>query len=106
MTRGLIALANDASELAAVLSHEIGHVIARHAALHAPIGRVYPFRDAGARAFAGSNFALTGFSRTQEVEADNIGARVSARAGYDSYGAVRFLGTMSRNGQLRAAGVV
>ena len=104
VTRGLIALANDASELAAVLSHEIGHVIARHSALHAPIGRVDPFRDAGARAFAGSNFALTSFSRTQEVEADNIGARISARAGYDSYGAVRFLGAMSRNAQLRAAG--
>ena len=104
VTRGLIALANDAAELAAVLSHEIGHVIARHAALHAPIGRVDPFRDAGARAFAGTNFALTGFSRAQEVEADNIGARISARAGYDTYGAVRFLGTMSRSAQQRAAG--
>jgi predicted Zn-dependent protease len=106
VTRGLIALANDASELAAVLSHEIGHVIARHAALQAPItARVEPFGGFGARAFAGSNFALAGFSRTQEVEADTIGARISARAGYDPYGAVRFLGTMSRNAQLRAAGI-
>jgi predicted Zn-dependent protease len=105
VTRGLIALANDASELAAVLSHEIGHVIARHAALQAPItARVDPFGGFGARAFAGSNFALAGFSRTQEVEADTIGARISARAGYDSYGAVRFLTAMSRNAQLRAAG--
>src|SRR5580704_18978902 len=39
VTRGLIALANDASELAAVLSHEIGHVIARHDLLKAPSGR-------------------------------------------------------------------
>jgi predicted Zn-dependent protease len=106
VTRGLIALANDASELAAVLSHEIGHVTARHALLRdAPGGRaVDPFRDFGARAFAGSNFALAGFSRTQEVEADNIGARISARAGYDPYGAVRFLGAMSRNAQLRSPG--
>ena len=103
VTRGLIALANDASELAAVLSHEIGHVLARHAALQAPItARVEPF---GARAFAGANFALAGFSRTQEVEADTIGARISARAGYDTYGAVRFLNAMSRNAQLRAAGI-
>src|SRR6516225_5904594 len=31
VTRGLIALANDTSELASVLSHEMSHVIARHA---------------------------------------------------------------------------
>jgi len=106
VTRGLIALANDASELAAVLSHEIGHVLARHAALQAPItARVEPFAGFGARAFAGSSFALAGFSRTQEVEADTIGARISARAGYDTYGAVRFLNAMSRTAQLRAAGI-
>lgn len=106
VTRGVIALANDASELAAVLSHEIGHVIARHALIQeAPSGRIAnPLGDFGARAFAGSNFALAGFSRTQELEADNIGARVSARAGYDPYGAVRFLGDMSRNAQLRSPG--
>src|SRR6202035_2263382 len=33
VTRGLIALANDESELASVLAHEMGHVIARHAAI-------------------------------------------------------------------------
>src|SRR5258705_1838947 len=33
VTRGLLALANDTSELASVLSHEMAHVIARHAAL-------------------------------------------------------------------------
>lgn len=102
VTRGLIALANDASELAAVLSHEIGHVISRHALLQAPGGHVDPFGGFGARAFAGSNFALVGFSRTQEVEADNIGARMSARAGYDPYGTVRLLNAVSRNAQLRA----
>lgn len=105
VTRGLIALANDASELAAVLAHEIGHVTAQHALLReTPNGRTEPFGAFGARAFAGSNFAIAGFSRSQEVEADNIGARISARAGYDAYGAVRFLGTMSRNAQLRAVG--
>ena len=33
VTRGLIALANDKAELASVLAHEMGHVIARHAAI-------------------------------------------------------------------------
>jgi predicted Zn-dependent protease len=113
VTRGLLALANDASELAAVLSHEIGHVTAHHALVRvanppsAPVGRaVDAFGDApfGARAFTGSNFALAGFSHSQELEADNIGARVTARAGYDPFGAVRFLNVMTRNGQLRPAG--
>ena len=34
ITRGLLALASDTSEVAAVMAHEIGHVTARHA-LHA-----------------------------------------------------------------------
>lgn len=117
VTRGLLALANDASELAAVLSHEIGHVTARHALVReaaagqaSPAGRVAAdaFNDPqlGARAFAGSNFAVAGFSRSQEVEADGIGARISSRAGYDPYGAVRFLNSMSRNGQLRSTGAL
>ena len=33
VTRGLIALANDKAELASVLAHEMGHVIASHAAI-------------------------------------------------------------------------
>src|SRR5947209_1895632 len=33
VTRGLLALANDTSELSSVLSHEMAHVIARHAAI-------------------------------------------------------------------------
>ena len=35
MTRGLIALADDTSEIAAVMAHEIAHVTARHAAQRA-----------------------------------------------------------------------
>src|ERR1700736_1459822 len=33
VTRGLIALASDTSELSSVLSHEMAHVLARHAAI-------------------------------------------------------------------------
>jgi len=35
VTRGLLALANDTSEVAAVMAHEIAHVTARHALLRA-----------------------------------------------------------------------
>src|SRR5260370_37520161 len=33
VTRGLVALANDSSELASVMSHEMAHLIAHHAAM-------------------------------------------------------------------------
>ncbi len=113
VTRGLIALANDTSELASVLSHEMSHVIARHAAMRedeaskvALVTRV--FTDLGsdpetsALALAKSKIKLASFSRAQELEADGIGVGIAARAGYDPYGAVRFLTSMGRNAELKA----
>ncbi len=113
VTRGLLALANDTSELASVLSHEMAHVIARHAAIRedqakqaALVSRVASdvFNDPqmGAMALARSKIALATFSRQQELEADGVGVGISSRAGFDPYGAVRFLTAMGRNAELRA----
>ena len=113
VTRGLIALANDSSELASVLSHEMAHVIARHAAIRedqarqaALVNRVandlLADPNLGALALAKSKIALASFSRAQEFEADGIGVGISARAGYDPFGAQRFLTSMGLNAQLRA----
>jgi predicted Zn-dependent protease len=112
VTRGLIALANDESELASVLAHEMGHVIARHAAIReeqakqaALVGRVVTDvisdPEVGALALAKSKLALASFSRAQEFEADGIGIGIAARAGYDPYGAVRFLTSMEHNAELK-----
>ena len=112
VTRGLLALANDTSELASVLSHEMAHVIARHAAIRedqakqaALVSRVASdvFNDAqmGAMSLARSKIALASFSRSQELEADGVGVGISSRAGFDPYGAVRFLTAMGRNAELR-----
>jgi predicted Zn-dependent protease len=114
VTRGLIALANDSAELASVLSHEMAHVLARHAAIredqirHAAIvsrvvNDVLSDPDMGALALAKTKIALASFSRAQEFEADGIGVGIAARAGYDPYGAVRFLTSMGRNADLRPA---
>jgi predicted Zn-dependent protease len=114
ITRGLIALANDKAELASVLSHEMGHVIARHAAIREEQARqvaiinhvvndVLTDPQVGALALAKSKLTLAAFSRAQEFEADGIGVGISARAGFDPYGASRFLTGMQRNAQLRAA---
>jgi predicted Zn-dependent protease len=112
VTRGLIALANDDSELASVLAHEMGHVIARHAELREEHAReaelvsrvvsdVVTDPAAGALALAKSKLALASFSRAQEFEADSIGVGIAAHAGYDPYGAVRFLTAMEHNAELR-----
>src|SRR4029078_8690490 len=79
ITRGLIALANDKAELASVLAHEMGHVIARHAAIReeqarqvAIIGHVVSDvlsdPQVGALALAKSKLTLAAFSRAQEFE--------------------------------------
>jgi predicted Zn-dependent protease len=112
VTRGLVALANDESELASVLAHEMGHVIAHHAAIREEQARqtalvnrvvsdVISDPEEGALALAKSKLALASFSRAQEFEADAIGIGIASRAGYDPYGAVRFLTSMEHNSELK-----
>ena len=115
ITRGLIALANDKAELASVLSHEMGHVIARHAAIREEqakqaaiinhvVNDVLSDPQTGALALAKSKLTLASFSRAQEFEADGIGVGISARAGFDPFGASRFLNDMQRYADLKASG--
>ncbi len=102
MTRGLLALADDTSEIAAVMAHEIAHVTARHAAQRAEFAKtaalfarvnekVLDRSQAPDEAEARSRLSIASFSREQELEADQIGIKSVARAGYDPYGAARFL---------------
>lgn len=114
VTRGLISLANDTSELASVLSHEMAHVVARHAALREDqiraavlnsraISDTLKDPQLGALALAQSRLSIARFSRDQELEADAVGVGIASRAGYDPYGASRFLNSMGRFAQLRTA---
>lgn len=114
VTRGLIALASDTSELSSVLSHEMAHVLAKHASIReeqakqaAIVTRVVNEMgnndaDMTALALAKSKLTLASFSRQQEFEADGIGVGISARANFDPYGAARFLTAMERNAALKA----
>jgi predicted Zn-dependent protease len=114
VTRGLIALASDTSELSSVLSHEMAHVLAKHASIRedqarqaALVTRVVTDMgndpDLTALALAKTKLSLASFSRAQEFEADGIGVGISARAQFDPYGAARFLTAMERNAALKAA---
>src|SRR5665213_1957584 len=113
VTRGLIALACDTSELSSVLSHEMAHVLAKHAAIRedqarqaAIVTRVVT--DMGTdpntteMALARTKLTMASFSRSQEFDADRIGVGLSARAHFDPYGASRFLTAMERNADLKA----
>ncbi|RWX75072.1 metalloprotease [Neorhizobium lilium] len=106
VTRGLLALANDASEVAAVLSHEMGHVTANHGIerqrreeaeviASRVVAEVLSSDLAGKQALARGKLRLAAFSRQQELQADVIGVRMLGEAGYDPFAAARFLDSMA-----------
>jgi predicted Zn-dependent protease len=113
LTRGLLALANDQAEIASVVAHEIAHVQARHAVERAEmqqrselvqrvVAQVLDDPVAGAAVQARSKVTIASFSRNQELEADLIAVKAIAAAGYDPYGASRFLASLGRTTNHRA----
>jgi predicted Zn-dependent protease len=114
ITRGLLGLANDGAEVAAVMAHEIAHITARHAAQRAELERtaqlftrvsnqVLAKPQQGQEQEARMKLSIAHFSRQQEFEADQIGIKVIAKAGYDPYAASRFLDSLGRWSALRAS---
>ncbi|HQQ62038.1 MAG TPA: M48 family metallopeptidase [Pseudomonadales bacterium] len=90
---GMLKLVQNDAQLAAVIGHEIGHVLAKHANERASIGMLQQVTQEVAgqiNPVAASVFGLgtqlgvmLPFSRTQEAEADIIGQEMMARAGFD-----------------------
>jgi predicted Zn-dependent protease len=114
VTRGLLALAEDTSEIAAVMAHEIAHVTARHAAQRAEFektaalftrvnAQVLGRQQAAEEGDARSRLSVARFSRQQEFEADQIGIKSIAKAGFDPYGAADFLTSLGEWSALRAS---
>ena len=113
VTRGLLALADDTSEVAAVIAHEMAHVTTRHAAARARraeaasevnrvVANVMQDQDAQRLALASTQLSLARFSQVQELEADAIGIRTLARAGFDPFASSRFLSSMARFADYRS----
>ncbi|HEV7433362.1 MAG TPA: M48 family metalloprotease [Pseudorhizobium sp.] len=114
VTRGLLALANNASEVAAVLSHEMAHVTANHGIerqrreeaeviASRVVAEVLSSDLAGKQALARGKLRLAAFSRQQELQADVIGIRMLGEAGYDPYAAPRFLDSMAAYARFSSA---
>ncbi len=111
VSRGLLGLANDTSEVAAVMAHEIAHVTEHHALRRAEIEKTSAVIAKAASVIDDQNrqknfqnyaqFSLAAFSRQQEMDADQVGIRVIAKAGYDPFAASRFLVSLGRATDLR-----
>jgi len=112
ITRGLLALANNEAQVAAVLAHEIGHITARHAAQRYSQAVI---ADLGLRVLSnisknnllnrlsgiGTNLYLRSYSRKQELQSDNLGMRYLERSNYDSKGMVDFLKQLEKYNDLQ-----
>lgn len=114
--RGLLSVAQSQSQLAAVLGHEVGHVLARHGnervshqfAVGETLAVLDAWMAAGNKSNRESAMALLGlgtqvgvllpFSRVQESEADDIGLDLMARAGFDPGESVVLWQNMSKAG--------
>ena len=99
--RGLLETAQNEAELAGVMAHETGHVVARHAARSMvsaygieAVTAMATGSNPGLIAQVSSGIAAKGLllahSREDETEADEYGARYAAAAGYDPHGLVTF----------------
>jgi predicted Zn-dependent protease len=113
VTRGLLALANDSAELAAVIAHEMGHVTANHGLARQQkeaeevlatkvVSEVLGETPTAKVALIRGKLRLAQFSRNQELEADAIGIKTSGLAGYDPYAAARFLQSMADYSNFRS----
>lgn len=106
VTRGLLALANDKAEVAAVLAHEMAHVSAKHGIKRIEKLEAIKLADrvvldvlsndrAGKIALAANKMSLAKFSQNQELQSDALGIRMLGSAGFDPYAAARFLDAMN-----------
>jgi len=111
---GILPVTQDDNGLATVLSHEVGHVLAHHAAERVSQSEAIQAGTSIASILLGgatgidpdSMAGLLGagaavglelpFSRQQELEADRIGLTLMARAGYDPRTALAFWQRMAQ----------
>lgn len=121
VTRGLIDRTESEDELAAILAHEIGHVTLRHGlSAIQQSNLMQAFKYLGSSAAQATldqeqlqevtgifndsvtdvvdSLVTNGFSKSAEYEADALGQRIAAAAGYDGRALRKFLERLGRDG--------
>jgi predicted Zn-dependent protease len=114
ITRQLMTIMDDESQLAFALGHEVGHIAANHAHIRQEYARRNPLgvfgQMIGAIFGPGISNVLAArakldtlsFSREQEYQADTLGLSYMIRAGYDPAGAAGILAGLSRESAIQA----
>jgi predicted Zn-dependent protease len=117
VTRGILALAENEAEIAGVLAHEIGHIVARHSAQRYSgavatnlglailgIGAQVVGAPPGIGELSGTlaQGYLMKFSREQELESDMLGVCYLVRAGYDPNAMTSFFRKLKAHSALQA----
>ena len=107
-TRGILAHFNSEAELAGVMGHEVGHIVARHGAeqisraqlagLAIGLGAALSpeFRKFSKFAEVGVGLLFLKFSRDQESESDRLGVEYATRLGYNAHEMANFFKTIAR----------
>lgn len=114
ITRGLLNRLENEAQLAGVLGHEVGHVIARHAAEHiakselaqsvvAAVGvagsdEYGRGQHAAAMAALAAQMVQLRYGRQDELESDKLGVNVMADAGYDPRELVQVMAILEQAG--------
>ncbi|MBU0548405.1 MAG: septum formation protein Maf [Candidatus Omnitrophica bacterium] len=99
---GLLDKVSNDDELACVLAHEVGHIVARHSIKKLQAMQGYSVLrllvavtpgtgEVGTAADVAFTQFLLGYSREDELLADQLGARYAKLAGYDPHGMIAFL---------------
>lgn len=114
ITMGLLTKLKNEAELAGVLGHEIGHVMARHGAEHLAkqqltqglVGAVgiatydpaNPSASTAAIAAAIGQLVGMRYGRNDELESDELGVRFMKQAGYDPAGILSLMKILAESG--------
>jgi predicted Zn-dependent protease len=112
INRGLLTYLDNESELAGVLSHEIGHVTGRHHGRRQTADitnkvlatTAYILTGSGDIADASNMYGtelISGFGRDMELEADGLGAQYMHKSGYDPDALLEVIGVLKDQEQFQ-----
>jgi predicted Zn-dependent protease len=106
VNRGLLDAAETGDEVAAVLAHELQHVLRRHGTVRmlrelgasVVLSAVFGGTDIAVPAKATHDFVSNAYDRAQESEADERGLALMVKAGLDPRGMSRFFERLAKTG--------